>query len=194
MYPGAMLLMIPRFVFIFLTVVSLVIYYKICLLGYDVKKMGLPIKKGCRHRLISFIGNLHSMLILFIVGMYSYKTTNNRVDYSYYLGPDYKNKMGKKEPSTVIANHVSFLDPIVFSRRIVPSFAAMDSLKKAPLFNILMIAIGSLFIPRGGSREIKDTTLRLIKERQEMIENSNDGYPPLMIFPEGTTSNGKVLF
>lgn len=133
------------------------------------------------------------MLMLFFSGMYSY-STKKEVDYSYYLGPDYKKTMGKKVPSTVVANHVSFLDAIIFSRRIVPSFAPMESLSRTPMVSTMCNAVGSLYMPRGGTREVKDLTLSLIKERQELIEEGNGDYPPLMIFPEGTTSNGKLLF
>ena len=71
-----------------LPALALVLVFKILLIGYDVKKQGLPIKRGCRQRSIKFFGNLHSMLMLFFAGMYS-SSTKKDVDYSYYLGPDY---------------------------------------------------------------------------------------------------------
>ena len=60
--------------------------------------------------------------------------------------------------------------------------------------NTIADAIGSLYMPRGGTREERDKVLDLIRERQVMVEDSNDGYLPLLIFPEGTTNNGKICF
>jgi 1-acyl-sn-glycerol-3-phosphate acyltransferase len=121
--------------------------------------------------------------------MYTHKTYKD-ADYTYFLGPNYKNKMSKKTTSTVIANHVSWLDGMVFGRHFMPSFAPKAGLKHVPLVNVMADAVGSLYIPRGGTREEKDGILNLIKERQELIEESNDTLPPLLIFPEGTTNNG----
>ena len=101
---------------------------------------------------------------MFLCGMYTY-TTFKDVDYSYYLGPNYKEKMSSKTTSTVVSNHVSWLDAIVFGRRFMPAMAPKDTMKHVPLVNTFAIAIGSLFIPRGGTREEKDNILRLIKER-----------------------------
>ena len=120
--------------------------------------------------------------------------TDKEVDYSFYLGPDYKSTMSTKTTSTVIANHVSWLDVIVIARRFLPSMAPKDALKSVPLVNTLADAIGSLYMPRGGTREEKDKVLDLIRERQEMVEDSNDGYLPLLIFPEGTTNNGRTCY
>ena len=93
--------------------------------------------------------------------MYSYETEKD-VNYSYYLGPNYKRTMSKKVPATVIANHVSFLDVMIFSGRIFPSFAAMDGLSKVPLVSTLGNAVGSLYIPRGGTKDVRELTLKLI--------------------------------
>ena len=90
--------------------------------------------------------------------MYTYKTYKD-VDYSYYLGPDYKKKMNNKTTSTVIANHVGWLDIFVIGRRFLPSMAPKASLKNIPIVNVLSDAIGSLYIPRTGTREEKDKIL-----------------------------------
>lgn len=186
-----MFLLLPRIVMLILNASALVLSFKICLIGFDVRK--LPIKLGCRQRMIRFFGHFFSMIMLFIAGMYTYARKKD-VDYSYYLGPDYKKTMSKKVPSTLIANHVSWLDGFVFSRRIVPSFAPMEPLRHVPLVCTMCNALGSLYIPQGASQEIRDKTLSLIKERQELIQEGDGDYPPLLIFPEGTTSNGKQLF
>lgn len=123
-------------------------------------------------------------------------TTNTKkeVDYSYYLGPDYKANMNNKTTSTIVANHVSWLDAMVFGRRFMPAMAPKIGMKHMPIVNVFAEAIGSLYIPRSGSKEDRDKILELIKERQELIEDSEGTYAPLLIYPEGTTSNGKQCF
>ena len=105
--------------------------------------------------MIKFFGNLHSKIMLFIVGMYSYETEMD-VNYSHYLGPSYKRTMSKKVPATLVANHVSFLDVMIFASRSMPSIAANDGVSKMPLVSILGNAFGNLSIPRGGTKEARE--------------------------------------
>lgn len=50
-----------------------------------------------------------------------------------------------------------------------------------------------MWIPRGTAQEDRDKALELIKERQELVEETGE-YPPLLIYPEGTTSDGTFLY
>lgn len=45
----------------------------------------------------------------FILGMYTTASFKD-VDYTQFLGPDYKKNMNDKTTSTIVANHVSWLD------------------------------------------------------------------------------------
>ena len=83
--------------------------------GHNFKKKG-PMKNGCRKWLILFMYNVCCSFYLFICGM---KTTHKTldVDYSYYLGPDYKRSTGrgKSDDSSghvakIVSPHVSCLD------------------------------------------------------------------------------------
>lgn len=51
--------------------------------------------------------------------------------------------------------------------------------------------IQSIFVDRS-SREDKDSVKDALKLRGKLI-NEGKRYPPILIFPEGTTSNGKYL-
>lgn len=74
------------------------------------------------------------------------------VDYSEYLGPDYKkNQVVPKHISTYVSNHVSWADIIVHISQFQPAFAAKIELKKVPVFGLLCKAIGCIFIARGAS-------------------------------------------
>ena len=76
----------------------------------------------------------------------------------------------------------------------MPAMAPKEAMKHTPIVNVFAEAVGSLYIPRGGTREDRDKILNSIKERQELIEESKGDLPPLLIFPEGTTSNGTNCF
>lgn len=186
-----MFTLLTRIILLIVNALVLILIWKILLCGHNTKKG--PIKRGCRRSLIGFFGCLAARMTFLFVGLYTY-TTFKDADYSYYLGPGYKQKMSKKTTSTIVANHVSWLDAIVFVRRLTASLAPKEELRKTPLVNVLAEALSSLYMPRGGSREVKDETLRLIKERQEQVEDSNDTLPPLLIFPEGTTNNGTFCY
>ena len=78
------------------------------------------------------------MLHWFVGGIYT-RTRQHDVDYSYYLGPDYKKTMKEvKHVSTLVTNHVSWCDVmILLGGRYTPAFAAKKSLKKVPLFGLV---------------------------------------------------------
>ena len=115
------------------------------------------------------------------------------MDYSYYLGPDYKKTTVKpKRTSTIVSNHVSWLDVVVLITNFRPSFAPAKDFEHVPLLGTLCKALDSIFIPRGGSEEKKAQALNAIRDRQEIVETT-DLYNPFHIFPEGTTTNGTGL-
>jgi len=58
-------------------------------------------------------------------------------DYTEYLGPDYKENMTPvKKVSTVVSNHVSFMDmPILIASHLQPAFTPSVNFKSIPLFS-----------------------------------------------------------
>lgn len=57
-----------------------------------------------------------------------------------------------------------------------------------PLVGVINNAVSTLWIDRQSSKD-KSKIRQLIKERQQLIEEEGK-YPPLVIYPEGGTSNG----
>lgn len=100
---------------------------------------------------------------------------------------------GPKRVSTIISNHVSWLDSVILLKNMRPAFAASSEFENVPLLGTLCSAIDSIFIPRGGSEEKKALALAAIRDRQELIEKTAE-YAPFLIFPEGTTTNGTGIF
>ena len=106
------------------------------------------------------------MFYLFVCGMSTSSRVEENVDYSYYLGSDYKKKMKKiNKTSTIVCNHVSWLDPVVLLKNVMPAFAPSAEFKGVPLLGTLMDVIDSIYIPRGGSEESKARALQAIRER-----------------------------
>jgi len=64
--------------------------------------------------------------------------------------------------------------------------------KKAPLMGNLGNMIDSIYLPRGASEEKKLAAVNAIKDRQDLIESTGE-YRPLLVFPEGGTTNGSGL-
>ena len=132
-------------------VIVFVFSCRIFSIGHDFKKG--PMKSGCRKWIIYFMYHVCCTFYLFIAGTRtSLKFVD--VDYSYYLGPNYKNNVKKiKRTSTIVCNHVSWLDPVVLIKNVRPAFAPSSEFKTVPVLSTLIDCIDSIYIPRGGSEE-----------------------------------------
>lgn len=149
-------------------------------------------KNGCRKWCIYFFYHICCSFYLFVAGC---RTTLKHVDvdYSEYLGQHYKKYAKKiKRTSTIVCNHISWLDPVVLIKEIRPAFAPSAEFRNVPLLGSLIDAIDSIYIPRGGSEEKKAAALAAIRDRQELIEEAGT-YSPFLIFAEGGTSNGTSI-
>lgn len=90
---------------------------------------------------------------MFSGGMRS-KTIKRDVDYSYYLGPNYKE--GYKSivrTSTIVCNHVSWFDPPVLILELRPAFVPILAYSKVPLFKTTINGLESFYIYSGPDAE-----------------------------------------
>jgi len=100
-------------------------------------------------------------------------------------------KRGSGPSSTVVCNHVGFVECLNFvCTPLNPSFTPKSEVQKLPIVGNIAEGIQSLYIDRAGSEEEKNQLVQRIIDRQEDIEVGCKTYPPLMIFAEGTTTNG----
>jgi len=101
-----------------------------------------------------------------------------------------KDKDGKPETAPIIvSNHSSLMDILFLTSYydVVPSFVALEWISKIPFIGKVAKAMQSLFVnPTKGKGITKK-----IQEHADLWET--DGIPPIVIFPEGTTTNGKYL-
>lgn len=159
-----MLMMPTRIVLLVIDAIFLTTVVQILTIGFDFKKG--PMKAGCRKWLIYLMYHVCCTFFLLVSGM---RTSFNYfdVDYSYYLGPNYRQSSKKiKRTSTIVSNHVSWLDPVVLIKNLKPAFAPSAEFENVPLLGTLASVIDSIYIPRGGSEECKAKALAAIRDRQ----------------------------
>jgi 1-acyl-sn-glycerol-3-phosphate acyltransferase len=93
----------------------------------------------------------------------------------------------------VISNHVCWYDIIYLSVRFYPiSFVSKDAIREATLVGRVAKYIQCVFVERENARA-REVTLERIKERVDSYRQDSSNVYPLVIFPEGTTSNGRSI-
>jgi len=80
-----------------------------------------------------------------------------------------------------LSNHLSYLDVQVLGRRLRTRFVAKEDVRAWPLFGLLARVQQTLFITRARQRA---------GEAGAMVSAALDGPHGLLLFPEGTTSDG----
>lgn len=196
-YPIAMTLMPIRMILIALGMLGLMGFSRVL---YCCKSHELYTgRRSCRKRCIeSVLTKLCKILYMMMcICNKTKKLKANEVDYSYFLGPDYREQY--KEPKgivpTIVANHCGPLDIlsmcIAFDSNM--GFMANDGLN-IPVLGFLVQVMGGSWIPRGKDKETKDLIVKMIGEWQvEREDNPDSNKSPIAIFPEGSTSNNTRL-
>lgn len=88
------------------------------------------------------------------------------VDYSYYLGPGYQAKYKEiKKTSTIVSNHVSWLDSLILIYIVTPAFAPHIFFKSVPVFNKTCEVLDSIYIDRGADEISRAKIIKTIVDR-----------------------------
>ena len=92
---------------------------------------------------------------------------------------------------TVVTNHMGIGDPCLLAYVYAPAFVAKMLIRKIPLIGRVGAAQHAFYIDRfdGGARKTTDAII----ERQKLALDEEENIPPVCIFPEGTTTNGRYL-
>lgn len=186
-------------VFAFLTLVPirlvagtvvLVLYYLICRLctlfsepnrGDEQEDFAHMV--GWRREVVVRGGRWLSRAMLFTFGFYWIHET--RLEFS--------NESEETErPGVIVSNHVSYVDILYHMSSFFPSFVAKRSVAKLPLVGLISKCLGCVYVQRESkSSEVKGVagivTERIIEAHQNKLS------PMMMLFPEGTTTNGDYL-
>ncbi|KAL3649504.1 Lysophospholipid acyltransferase lpeat2 [Castilleja foliolosa] len=87
----------------------------------------------------------------------------------------------------VVSNHVSYIDPIFFFFEIFPTIVSSESHDSMPFVGTVIRAMQVIYVDRF-SRSSRKHAVTEIKRKA-----SSSQFPRVLLFPEGTTSNGRVL-
>mmetsp|Transcript_14241 Transcript_14241/g.15920 ORF Transcript_14241/g.15920 Transcript_14241/m.15920 type:complete len:278 (+) Transcript_14241:275-1108(+) len=126
-------------------------------------------------------------LLLFFAGWIWIDERDIQADYSEYLGQGYDKE---ERPCILVSNHTSWVDIVLFMySKYFPSFVSKEAVGKIPLVKEVGAMLNCYYINRESTKETKDKIITDLIQRQEDIDSGKDKFP-LIIFPEGTTSNG----
>eukprot|EP00871_Galdieria_phlegrea_P006056 jgi/Galph1/938/GphlegSOOS_G5629.1 len=97
----------------------------------------------------------------------------------------------------IVSNHVSFYDILYFLSTFAPPFVAKQSVRRIPFVGFIAEMMECIFVDRDNHTNRSATSLialRLERVQQLRLSLSSWTAPsPLVMFPEGTTSNGDSL-
>ena len=107
----------------------------------------------------------------------------------------------RRTATAVVCNHVSYLDPFVLGAAVGPYHAvARSDVATWPIFGSVLRAFGYAAVERRekGSGEAAAPAGAGERLTQKLAERARrtgawDAHPPLLIFPEGTTSSGNAV-
>jgi hypothetical protein len=146
-YPGAMFTMLTRIVLLATGLIVLFVSIQLFCIGHNFDKGPMP--DGFRKKLIHKIYRACCGFGIFLSGMTT-SVVYQDVDYSYYLGNGYQSRYRNiKKTSTIVCNHVSWLDALILIHIITPAFAPSSFFKTVPVFSTTCSVLDSIYIDRG---------------------------------------------
>ncbi|KAJ4462789.1 putative lysophospholipid acyltransferase LPEAT1 [Paratrimastix pyriformis] len=151
---------------VFIILYGLVYCAAACILGPCLPPKTKPLPPGLR-AFVKFVGMVLGRSILYIYGFLWVKTKGK---------PD-------KNVKVLVANHTSMMDCLYLLFVWSPAFVIADFISRAPVVKWFTRFQQCVVVNRG-----KGNNSDALKERV-----TNPEWPPVMIFPEGTTNNGTHL-
>lgn len=103
--------------------------------------------------------------------------------------PEYDH--GKAQKATILTNHASLADPCLLAYLYAPAFVAKSDVWRIPGVGRVGAAQHAFYIDRMNNSGI--SVSQAISDRQRLVDKSSFDIPPVAIFPEGTTTNGRHL-
>lgn len=149
---------------------------------------------GWRREVIVRCGRFLSRVMLFTLGFYWISQTSRVYDHDKLNDEsDSKCQLEKSErPGVIISNHVSYLDILYHMSSSFPSFVAKRSVGKLPLVGLISKCLGCVYVQREDKSSDFKGVSGVVTERIKESHDNSDA-PLMLIFPEGTTTNGKFL-
>ncbi|GMH03384.1 hypothetical protein Nepgr_005223 [Nepenthes gracilis] len=150
---------------------------------------------GWRREVIVRSGRFLSRFMLFVLGFYwileSYRDLNY-VDKSTTKSEKIDQAEEHERPGAIISNHVSYLDILYHMSSSFPSFVAKRSVAKLPMVGLISKCLGCVYVQRESKSSDFKGVSGVVTERIKEAHESEHA-PVMMLFPEGTTTNGDFL-
>ncbi|KAL1322101.1 hypothetical protein HN51_067032 [Arachis hypogaea] len=107
------------------------------------------------------------------------------------FGYQWIKRRGKPAPREIapiiVSNHVSYIEPIFYFYELFPTIVASESHDSIPCVGTIIRAMQVIYVNRFSPSSRREA-VNEIKRRA-----SCNGYPRVLLFPEGTTTNGRCL-
>lgn len=145
------------------------IFTKLALQGWKDKQNPMP-KWRCR---LMWVTRMSTRGILFSFGYHWIKR---------------KGRPAPRETAPIIvSNHVSYIDPIFYFYELFPTIVASESHDSMPLVGTIIRAMQVIYVNRFSQASRKEAVNEIKRKA------SSNRFPRLLLFPEGTTTNGRLL-
>jgi 1-acyl-sn-glycerol-3-phosphate acyltransferase len=132
--------------------------------GVDVKNPEFgPIRKTLLGTMTFICCRLHAFIGGLYWAKYDYVSTEEG-DYTKWLGPDWKPEW--TGASTIVSNHVCWMDIVVSLAYFKASFVSKKSVRDMPGIGKIASAIDCLFLDRAATKEEKKKIGQMIEARQ----------------------------
>ncbi|TXG52269.1 hypothetical protein EZV62_021438 [Acer yangbiense] len=181
-----------------LAMIVLILYYLICRIctlfsapNREDEQEDYAHLGGWRRSVIVQSGRFFSRSMLFVFGFYwiseTYRIPNSQ-DKS-----EAKNQTEEPErPGAIISNHVSYLDILYHMSSSFSSFVAKRSVAKLPLVGLISKCLGCVYVQRESKSSDFKGVSGVVTDRVKEAHQDKSA-PLMMLFPEGTTTNGDFL-
>ncbi|GMJ15389.1 LYSOPHOSPHATIDYLETHANOLAMINE ACYLTRANSFERASE1 [Hibiscus trionum] len=195
----ALVTLLPLRIIFGLTIV--VVYYLICRIctlfsapNREEEQDDYAHLGGWRRAVIVRSGRFLSRSLLFVVGFYwinetrkdSASTQENSKNEGTHLSEE------QERPGAIVSNHVSYLDILYHMSSSFPSFVAKRSVARIPLVGLVSKCLGCVYVQRESKSSDFKGVAGVVTDRVHEA-HQNKCAPMMMLFPEGTTTNGDYL-
>ncbi|WOL10296.1 lysophospholipid acyltransferase LPEAT1 isoform X1 [Canna indica] len=144
--------------------------------------------RGWRREVVVRCGKFLSRAMLFTLGFYWINETHRT------SSSEERRVIAdvSERPGVIVSNHVSYLDILYHMSSSFPSFVAKRSVARLPLVGLISKCLGCIYVQRESKSSGFNGVSGVVAERIEQAHQDKLS-PMVMLFPEGTTTNGDYL-
>ncbi|XP_072983319.1 lysophospholipid acyltransferase LPEAT1-like isoform X1 [Typha latifolia] len=142
---------------------------------------------GWRREVVVRCGRFSSRAMLFVFGFYWIRVDDRSLSTTEDEHGEQSDET--ERPGAIISNHVSYLDILYHMSSSFPSFVAKRSVARLPLVGLISKCLGCIYV----QRESKASDFKGAVTERVQDAHQNKHSPMMMLFPEGTTTNGDYL-